>query len=189
MKFTFAPAGPSTGSDRSSLPRLTTSTSSTSSTRTTRCGTPTVPRAACRSPGAMARPGTGVGEPTGARCNSARSPSGVQPLVRGGVGLERHALRLGQPQSGGKTCAAQGGVAAHGRARTVRVEVDHPDDVRPVWSRSRPDEHEAVGADAGAPRAHRPDVLDGPVSGARVAAVDHDEVIPRPRHLVDRGPD
>src|SRR5207253_2475190 len=101
MKFTFAPEGPSTGSDRSSLPRLTTSTSSTSSTTTTRCGTPTVPRAACRSPGAIARPGT----------------------------------------------------------------------------------------DAGAPRAHRPDVLDRPVSGCRVAAVYHDEVVPRPRHLVDRGPD
>src|SRR5207244_3247692 len=117
MKFTFAPAGPSTGSDRSSLPRLTTSTSSTSSTRTT---------------------------------------------------------------SGGKTCAAEGSVPAHRRARTVRVEVDHPDDVRPVRSQSGPDEHEAVGADAGTPRAHRPDVLDRPVGGARVTAVDHDEVVPRP---------
>src|SRR5207247_1553739 len=107
MKFTFAPAGPSTGSDRSSLPRLTTSTSATSSTRTTRCGTPTAPTAACRPPGPTARPG----------------------------------------------------------------------------------ERGAVGADASAPRAHRPDVLDRPVGGARVAAVDHDEVVPRPRHLVDRGPD
>src|SRR6267142_341351 len=95
MKFTLAPAGPSAGSDRSSLPRVTTSISSTSSTRTTRCGTPTVPSTACRS----------------------------------------------------------------------------------------------AGADAGAPRAHRPDVLDGPVGGRRVPAVDHDEVVARPRHLVDRGPD
>src|SRR2546427_179057 len=99
MKFTFAPAGPSAGSDRSSLPRVTMSTRSTSSTRTTRCGTPTVPRAACRSPGAVARPGTG------------------------------------------------------------------------------------------AARAHRPDIVDGPFGRRRVAAVDHDEVVARPRHLVDRGPD
>src|SRR6267142_2461044 len=132
MKFTLAPAGPSAGSDRSSLPRVTTSISSTSSTRTTRCGTPTVPSTACRSAGAVARPGTGAG------------------------------------------------------ARTGRVEVDHANDVR---LRSGPDEHEPVCADAGAPRAHRPDVLDGPVGGRRVPAVDHDEVVARPRHLVDRGPD
>src|SRR2546427_374078 len=99
MKFTFAPAGPRAGSDRSSLPRAATSTRSTSSTRTTRCGTPTVPSAACRSPGAIARPGTG------------------------------------------------------------------------------------------ATRAHGSDVIDGPFGRRRVAAVDHDEVVARPRHLVDRGAD
>src|SRR5438046_1383217 len=78
MKFTLAPAGPSAGSERSSRPRVTTSTRSTSPTSTTRCGTPTVPSTVLRSPGAIVNPGTGAGVPTGARCTSARSPSGLQ---------------------------------------------------------------------------------------------------------------
>ena len=51
------------------------------------------------------------------------------------------------------------------------------------------DEHDAVGADARAPGADRLHVLRRPIGWRGDTRVEHDEIVPRSRHLVDRQAD
>jgi hypothetical protein len=107
---------------------------------------------------------------------------GAPGQVRAGIGLDPH-LSAGEAQAAGEARRTERGVAAHGGARAVAVEVDHADR---TGVRTEGHEHDSVGADACAPGTDGPYVGLGPVLGPRQPPVDHDEVVAGSRHLVDR---
>ena len=102
------------------------------------------------------------------------------------IRLEIHPLAGADAQVDGEGRATESGVTTHGGVGAIGVVVDHPGG---AGVRSGSDENDAVGTDAGPPRADGPHVLWRPLSRGRHARVQHDEIVPRSRHLVDRKTD
>ena len=104
---------------------------------------------------------------------------------RAGVGQQAEIAGRNQLQIDREPRAAQRGVAAHGRARAVRVPVGHPHHAR---GGVRGQDDQPVRAHAGAAVAQPGDAGRGPFVEARRAPVEEDEIVPRAGHLVNDGP-
>src|SRR5436309_14783375 len=92
-----------------------------------------------------------LGRPHWGQAELGALPRRATALVRAGIRLETHPATVRESEACGELRAAQRGVAAHGRAAAVRVEVGHADAAR---CGPGSDEHNPVTPDAGAPGAH-----------------------------------
>jgi len=99
-----------------------------------------------------------------------------------GIGLQDQALDGRQLYPGREPGRTQGGIAAQLGSKPVTVEVMEADSTN-VGSRLKHDE--AVGPDAILTGANRPDAVRGPELERSRPTVDKDEIVSRPRHLVD----
>src|SRR5579884_1680113 len=99
-----------------------------------------------------------------------------------GIRLDRHAARIRHPELGGEPRGAQRRVSAEVGRRAVGVEIREAN----VGDARRLEKDDAVGPDAGPPRADTLDHRGLAKRAARLAArIDHDEVIARAAHLVE----
>ena len=86
------------------------------------------------------------------------------PLLRrdlSRVGQQPHIAVWNHLEVDRQAGAAEGGIAAHGRARAVGVPIDHADGVSTLGR----EQHQAVAADARPPVAHRDDAFRRQVGG------------------------
>src|SRR4029077_8296418 len=102
------------------------------------------------------------------------------------VGLELNPFGRPNGQMRRQRGTAERCIAAHGGVRDVGVVVDH---ARRTGVRTRSHEHDAVGPDARPPGAYRLHVLGRPVGCSGYTCIEHDEIVARSRHLVDRQAD
>src|SRR5258708_36509406 len=111
---------------------------------------------------------------------------GSATAVGSGIGLEIHTGWRANPKVRGEGGTAERRVAAHGGVGAVSVVVDHPGGAR---MRTRPHEDDAIGADPGAPRADGLHVFRRPIGRRGHTRIQHDEIVARSRHFVDRQTD